>query len=98
MKNLGEKIVKSLSISFKEKKKCSYQHLIDTEGVQAFNLFMPRKEYEYFISVIIWFANEEILVEIKNKSSFLFQGTCKIDDNLDVFLLGCFQNVAKKYS
>lgn len=97
MENLGEKIVKSLVISFKEKKKCSYQHLIDMEGIQAFNFFIPGKEYEYFISVIIWSANEEILVEIKNKSSLLFQGTCKLDDNFDLFLLGCFQNVAKKY-
>ena len=97
MKNLGEKIVESLAISFKEKKKCSYQHLIDMGGIQAFNFFMPGKEYTYFISAVIWHANEEILVEIKNKSSLLFHGTCKIYDNLDLFLLGALQSVAKKY-
>ena len=97
MKNLGDKIVDSLCIVFKEKKRCSYQHLIDHEGIQAFNFFIPGKDYEYFLSFVIWFANDKILVEIKNKSSFLFQKTCRIDDNLDVFILGCLQEATKKY-
>ena len=97
MKNLGEKIVEYLAISFKEKKKCSYQHLIDMESIQAFNFFMPGKEYTYFISAVIWSENNEIVVEIKNKSALLFHGKCKLDDNFYLFLLGCFQNVAKKY-
>ena len=97
MSKIQNVIIDSLALVAKSSKKCSIQRISVSENSDVYNIFMPDKAYEYFLSITVYYDHDRTYVRIFNKHACIFESHCSINDNVEIFLMGCIQKAFNKF-
>ena len=96
MNRISNIIVDTLALVAKDSRKCSIQRISISENSDVYNIFLPGKEYEYFLSVSVYCDHDRTYVRIFNKHTCVYESHCSVNDNFEIFLMGCIQKAFNK--